>query len=253
MALFAGLLACLTLWWLSKRSNGLGRRLKRALSQGFGAGLGRVRLPTFGAFALLAAGFLLLRGNLVLAALLGLGGVWLIEGQASMTERLRRLVRPASGRDPRAPQERRVRTVLIDALLHPDGSLRTAQVLSGPDIGAWLEVMPTGAVVDLLRLCRQRDAAGAALLEPYLDRRAPGWRVDAERDRDPRPGRPPNPGAMTQEEAYQVLGLQRGATAEEVRSAHRSLMKRAHPDQGGSAERAARVNAARDRLLNRHR
>jgi curved DNA-binding protein CbpA len=58
---------------------------------------------------------------------------------------------------------------------------------------------------------------------------------------------------MTQEEAYQVLGLQRGATAEEIRSAHRSLMKRAHPDQGGSAERAARINAARDRLLNRHR
>jgi curved DNA-binding protein CbpA len=58
---------------------------------------------------------------------------------------------------------------------------------------------------------------------------------------------------MTQEEAYEILGLQRGATAEQIRSAHRSLMKRAHPDQGGSAEGAARVNAARDRLLNRHR
>jgi hypothetical protein len=253
MALLAGLLACLTLWWLSKRSNGLGRRLKRAFGQGLGVALGRARLPTFGAFALLAAGFLLLRGNLVLAALLGLGGVWMIEGQASMTERLRRLVRPASGRGPGTPQDRRVRTVLIDALLNPDGSLRTGRVLAGPDIGAWLEAMPTGAVVDLLQLCRLRDAAGATLLEPYLDRRAPGWRVDAERDRDPRPGRPPNPGAMTQEEAYQVLGLQRGATTEEIRSAHRSLMKRAHPDQGGSAERAARVNAARDRLLSRHR
>jgi curved DNA-binding protein CbpA len=30
-------------------------------------------------------------------------------------------------------------------------------------------------------------------------------------------------------------------------------MKRIHPDQGGSAERAARVNAARDRLTDRHR
>jgi hypothetical protein len=136
MALLAGLLACLTLWWLSKRSNGLGRRLKRAFGQGLGAALGRARLPTFGAFALLAAGFLLLRGNLVLAALLGLGGVWMIEGQASMTERLRRLVRPASGRGPGTPQDRRVRTVLIDALLNPDGSLRTGRVLAGPDIGA---------------------------------------------------------------------------------------------------------------------
>jgi hypothetical protein len=250
MALFAGLLACLTLWWLSKNSGGLGRRLWRALGQGVGAVLGPVRWPAFGAFALLAAGFLLLRGNLVLAALLGLSGVWLIEGQTSMTARLARLLkRPFGGQHP----ENRVRTVLLEAQLYPDGSLHTGRVLAGPDAGAWLDAMRAEAVIDLLRLCRQSDAAGAALLEPYLDRRAPGWRVDAERDRDPRPRRPSNPGTMTQEEAYQILGLQRGATAEQIRAAHRSLMKSAHPDQGGSAERAARVNAARDRLLNRHR
>ncbi|MGE8129133.1 DnaJ domain-containing protein [Methylobacterium sp. UNC300MFChir4.1] len=253
MVLFAGLLACLTLWWLSKNSGGLGRRLRGGLRAGLGAALGRARLPTFGAFALLAAGFLLLRGNFVLAALLGLSGVWMIEGQAAMTARLRRLIRPGSGERPRDPEDRRFRTVLIDALVRPDGSLRTGRVIAGPGAGAWLDSMPTGAVVELLRLCRIRDAAGAALLEPYLDRRAPGWRVDAEGDRDPRPRRPPHPGAMTQEQAYEILGLQRGATAEEIRSAHRSLMKRAHPDQGGSAEGAARVNAARDRLLNRHR
>ncbi|MFC6745568.1 J domain-containing protein [Methylobacterium persicinum] len=37
---------------------------------------------------------------------------------------------------------------------------------------------------------------------------------------------------MPQEQAYQILGLERGASTEEVRSAHRTLMKRAHPDQG---------------------
>lgn len=103
MVLFAGLLACLTLWWLSK-NGGLGRRIRRGLGAGlgsaFGSALGRVRLPTFGAFALLAAGFLLLRGNFVLAALLGLSGVWLIEGQAAMTARLRRLIRPDPGQGP---------------------------------------------------------------------------------------------------------------------------------------------------------
>jgi hypothetical protein len=252
MALFAVLLAGLTLWWLSK-NGGLGRRLKRALGQGLGAAFGPARWPTFGAFALLASGFLLLHGNLVLAALLGLGGVWMIEGQAAMTARLMRLVkRPLS--QPRGDwRERRVRTNLLDALLNPDGSLHTGRVLAGPGAGAWLDAMPTAAVVELLSLCRLSDVVGAALLEPYLDRRAPGWRVDAEGDRDPRPRRPTNPGAMTQEEAYQILGLQRGATTEQIRTAHRSLMKRAHPDQGGSAERAARVNAARDRLLNRHR
>ena len=253
MVLIAGLLACLTLWWLSKNSRGLGRRLARAAGQGVGAAFGPARLPTFGAFALLAAGFLLLHGNLVLAALLGLGGVWMIEGQASMTARLRRLIGRATGRERVDRPERRLRTPMLEAMLNPDGSLHTGRVIAGPNAGAWLDALPTEAVVDLLRLCRRSDAAGAVLLEPYLDRRAPGWRVDAERDRDPGPRRPPNPGAMTQEEAYQILGLQRGATTEQIRTAHRSLMKRTHPDQGGSAEGAARVNAARDRLLNRHR
>ena len=261
MVLFAGLLACLTLWWWSKNSGGLGRRLKRAVGRGIGAalgtrtgtGLGPARWPAFGAFALLAAGFLLLRGNFVLAALLGLGGVWMIEGPAAMTARLRGLVTQPFGQRRRERQERRVRTALLEAMLHPDGSLHTGRVVAGPAAGAWLDAMPVDAVIELLRHCRLRDPAGVALLEPYLDRRAPGWRVDAERDRDPGPRRAPNPGAMSQEEAYQILGLQRGATAEEIRAAHRSLMKRAHPDQGGSAERAARVNAARDRLLNRHR
>lgn len=252
MVLFAGFLACLTLWWLSK-NGGLGPRLKRALGQGLGAVFGAARWPTFGAFAILAAGFLMLHGNLVLAALLGLGGVWMIEGQAAMTTRLMRLVKRPFGQTRGDWRERRVRTNLLDALLHPDGSLHTGRVRAGPGAGAWLDAMPTDAVVELLRLCRLSDVVGAALLEPYLDRRAPGWRVDAEGDRDARPRRPTNPGAMTQEEAYQILGLQRGATTEQIRTAHRSLMKRAHPDQGGSAEQAARVNAARDRLLNRHR
>jgi|GEM_PF-585279 len=256
MALFAGLLACLTLWWLSKNSAGLGGRLRRALGQGLGAATGGSQTKTLGALSLLAGGFLLLHGNLILAALLGLSGVWMIEGQASMTARLRRLIRPrvdVNPQDPYDPQDRRFRTTLIEAHLRPDGSLRTGRVIAGPAAGAWLDTMPGPEVVALLRTCRLRDPVGAALLEPYLDRRAPGWRVDAERNRDPGPRRPPNPGAMTQEEAYQILGLQRGATAEQIRTAHRSLMKRAHPDQGGSAEGAARVNAARDRLLNRHR
>ena len=236
MTLALGLLACLALWWLSHH----GVRLKSLLP-----GLPTRKLAAWGALA--AAAVLLLRGNLVLAALLGCGGVWMLEGAAGLGRRSARLfpVRKSAGR--------RYRTGLIEVLMHPDGALSDGRVVDGPNAGARLDDLPRPAALDLLHLCRVRDPEGAALLEAYLDRRAPGWRVDAERDRDPRTGGAAQPGSMTLEEAYEILGLQGGATAEVIRAAHRGLMKRAHPDQGGSVEGAARLNAARDRLLDRHR
>jgi DnaJ family protein C protein 19 len=59
-------------------------------------------------------------------------------------------------------------------------------------------------------------------------------------------------GPMSREEAYQVLGLQPGAAEADIRAAHKRLMRAAHPDSGGSDWLAARINQARDVLLNLH-
>jgi curved DNA-binding protein CbpA len=50
-------------------------------------------------------------------------------------------------------------------------------------------------------------------------------------------------------EARAVLGVGSTATAAEIRAAYRSKMAHAHPDRGGAHADAARLTAARDRLL----
>lgn len=60
--------------------------------------------------------------------------------------------------------------------------------------------------------------------------------------------RPPQP-TMNVAEALRLLALPAEATPDEIRAAHRRLIARVHPDAGGSAELAGKINAARDLLL----
>lgn len=55
--------------------------------------------------------------------------------------------------------------------------------------------------------------------------------------------------AMPPSEARALLGVGDEASLQEIRDAHRRLIARVHPDAGGSAELATRVNAARDALI----
>jgi hypothetical protein len=56
---------------------------------------------------------------------------------------------------------------------------------------------------------------------------------------------------MTRAEALKILGLPSDADTKAVQSAYKNLMKKVHPDQEGSDWMAAKLNEARDFLLNK--
>ncbi|SDZ96634.1 DnaJ domain-containing protein [Rubrimonas cliftonensis] len=189
-----------------------------------------------GVAALAAAALLLAARQLPLAAALAAAGVGLLMSR-----------RPAAGGGAGgvgaggAPS--RVETAALAMVLDPaDGSM-DGEVRAGAFAGRNLSGMDR---TELLRLAAEIDAddgASLRLLSGYLDWRFPGWR-----DEDRAAGADDAP-AMSRREALRVLGLDDGADEAAVRAAYRRLMKKVHPDQGGTAELAARVQAARDVLL----
>ncbi len=202
----------------------------------------RVAKVSGGIIALGLAVFLGLRGELAVAVPLGIFGLgllgWMPFGPAGFSQRTQK----SRG------QTSKVRSAWLEMELdHETGAMR-GTVLQGSYASADLDGLDLESVRALVA---EVDEESRSLLLAYLDRRDPGWRQDAQADAAAR-GRRPASGKMTEEEAYQILGLQPGASAEEVARAHRSLMKKLHPDQGGSTYLAARVNEAKEVLLRRH-
>ncbi|WP_321337695.1 DnaJ domain-containing protein [Breoghania sp.] len=153
---------------------------------------------------------------------------------------------------PSGGQRSTVRSAMLEMELdHDTGDLR-GLVIAGEYEGRRLDDLDRDETLDLWKLT-ENDPESRALLEAYLDRRHAGWRVDFEADGAPGHDSPAGSGPMSEEEAYQVLGLAPGASEAEIRAAHRRLMLRMHPDQGGSTFLAAKINEAKDRLLRNHR
>jgi len=141
-----------------------------------------------------------------------------------------------------------IRTAWLSMRLHHGSGAMSGEVLQGAFVGRSLQGLDLPDLLSLLRDCAAADAQSAALLEAYLDRRfGPEWREQAPQDEAPRAA--DNGGAMTREQALDILGLAPGADATAIREAHRRLMKKMHPDHGGSNYLAAQINRAKDLLL----
>ena len=129
---------------------------------------------------------------------------------------------------------------------HDSGDIN-GEVLTGQFRGSTLDRLELDALLQLLREC-QDDEESVALLQAYLDRvYADTWHQQAGAQGQQRTTG--EPGKMSREEAFQVLGLSSDASEAEIIEAHRRLMQKLHPDRGGSAYLAARINLAKDTLL----
>jgi hypothetical protein len=195
--------------------------------------------PTGGIALLGAAAFLAVRGQYGLAVPVGFAGLgllgWLPFGPAGFGARTQK----SSG------QVSRVRSAYLEMELDHDSGTMRGTILAGPREGTRLETLDLDTLVGLFG---EIDEESRALLAAYLDRRDIRWREHAQADAAAGRSSPAR-GPMTEQEAYQVLGLEPGAKAEAIVHAHRTLMKRIHPDLGGTDYLAARVNEAKELLL----
>jgi hypothetical protein len=143
-------------------------------------------------------------------------------------------------------QKSRVATSILAMELDHDTGSMTGTVLSGPFKGTRLEEMSPANLQSLYGYCAKATDQSISLLEAWLDRNKPEWR---ENWTGTGKARQAGAGAMSHDEALSVLGLKAGATHEDIKNAHRRLMKDFHPDRGGSDYLAAKINQAKDILL----
>jgi hypothetical protein len=204
-----------------------------------------------GVVALAVAAFTGIKGELAVAIPLGIFGAGLLGWSPFGAAGFSSIGGMFSGAGARRSQGQtsRVRSQFIDMVLDHDSGELVGQIVAGPHAGHSLAEFD---LPQLTAMIAGFDAESVALLESYLDRRFPAWRQDAQGNAAGGQRRPASSGKMTDEEAYQILGLQPGAGRDEIGRAHRGLMKKLHPDQGGSTYLAARVNEAKDTLLRAH-
>lgn len=141
----------------------------------------------------------------------------------------------------------RVTSAFLEMTLDHESGDMDGVVLSGRHRGRALSDLTRDELVGLHTDYAAQDGESARLLAAYLDRNHPDWRDDGAQAHHEAPPRPDD--AMDRDEALRILGLEPGADEAEIKAAHHRLIAGLHPDRGGSAYLAAKINRARDVLL----
>lgn len=152
-------------------------------------------------------------------------------------------------------QNSTVETRFLRMTLNHDSGAMAGEVREGAFAGRSLDSLILSELIELLNECLRSDAPSAKVLETYLDRVHEGWR-DFVRPggagKSTQDGGAFAGGPMSRDESYKILGLEPGASVEEIKAAYHRLMGALHPDKGGSTYLAAKLNEAKEVLLQGH-
>jgi len=171
---------------------------------------------------------------------------------ARMAKNFSRMSGAAMGGTGSAPgQTSEIETRYLKMYLDHGSGEMNGDVLLGHLAGKTLRSLELRDLIALLGECRD-DEQSVQVLVAYLDRyHGDEWRdMAGAAGADSAGGEYSGAsGPMTAEEAYQVLGLEPGASKEDIKEAHKRLMSKIHPDHGGSTYLATKINQAKDFLL----
>lgn len=223
------------------------------------ATLARILRFVGGGLLSLVTMFLAVTGRLGLAIPAGIAALALFRGDIGSLGGFARSM-PGMGRKS-AGQRSDVETEWLSMWLDHDSGAMGGRVRKGRFAGAELEHLSREDLDDL-RGEIAADEESVRLLDAYIDRMlggeagAGGDAGDGRADASSGGGNgggggrgARHTGAMTREDALEVLGLGPDATDADIRAAHRELMQKVHPDRGGSSYLAAQLNQAKDVLL----
>jgi hypothetical protein len=191
-----------------------------------------------GPFILIGIGALLtiLRRGVIGLPLIFAGITWL------------RRMRPMGAIPAPGGRKSTVRSVHLEMELDHDTGEMDGTILTGRLQGQRLSSLNEQDIIDL---CREfhSEVDTCTLLESYLDRLYPEWREHVGNASFSDQNTTSGSQTMSRQEACQILGVADDATREEILQAWRNLIKKVHPDSGGSAFLTAKINTAKDILL----
>jgi len=225
--LLIAIIAGLWYWWSYQRQLPDNKRRPFLWKSGFWLVLGSaVYLVVTGRMHWLGAG---------IAAIVPIARALLIWGGRALP--LLRIL----GRFKSTPSQFRTQSLLV-TINFANGQI-FGEILDGDFAGRQLSELSADELQTVSEQLKNSDRESYILLQAYLLRSGSGNHQSQDSYQAN------NYTELSTDEAYEVLGLPSSATTDQVIKAHKRLIQRLHPDRGGSDYLAAKINAAKDKLI----